>query len=910
MPPGTVQSDMPVTRQPKSDQSGANVSVWLAPLAQLTARDRANAGGKAASLGELMRADLPVPGGFCVTTDAFRLWLDGCPTAADLLARLADLAPDRGRELAELAGTLRQALADHPLPPPVSEAVRTAVQEHGPHMAWAVRSSATAEDSPQTSFAGQHDSQLNVCGPEAVLAAVRHCWLSLFTDRAVVYRARNRIDPRSAAMAVVVQEMVPAEVSGVMFTADPVTGDASRLVVEGVFGLGEALVSGKVTPDRVVLEKASLTLCERRVNLKAVTFVPRRTGGVEETPVPVGRQAEPCLDDALARRLGELGRAAERHFGRPLDIEWAARNGQVCLLQARPITGLPQADEAEVEAWTNANVMEALPDVVTPLAWSLMQTLLNDFLSPLMRRLGMDIGRRPFIGLIAGRAYLNVLAVAELVRKVAGPITITITNTFGGQPGMEQAIESYARRNREPFRLRTLVGWLKFGAWLLPGLFRQQRVLERWGQRAFGGAAQTAPGALSDQQLADYPLALLRRATLGEGARTWAAAVWMAIWGVGGSTAVFRLAQKWLGDSDGSLANRLIAGASGMNSAENGLELLRLAAWARQRPELKQALLEPGSFAGMESRLAGVPGGTEFLERWRMFMERHGHQARGGMDIHQPRWSEMPDFVLDMLRVYLGFDDATDPLALQTRRLREREELSQACRRRLRNPFKRWLFVSLVRVGQRGLAQRENVKNEGVRMVAILRRAVLEAGRRLVNRGVLREAEEVFFLRFEELGPALRRSPTFDVAHTITARKTEYAHHQTLTPPSFIVGRYDPAAAMPAPAAADSRTLPGVAVSPGVVTGRARVILQADAGERLQPGEILVAPYTDPGWTPYFLAAAGLVVDVGGLLSHGSVVAREYGLPAVVNVGHATRLIQTGQTIRVDGSRGVVTLLD
>lgn len=901
---------MPVARQPKSDQGGANAAVWLTPLAQLTARDRANAGGKAASLGELMRAGLPVPGGFCVTTEAFRLWLSGCPAAADLLARLANVAPDRSQGLAEVARTLRQVLAEHPLPRPLAEAIRTAIQTHGPPTAWAVRSSATAEDSPETSFAGQHDSQLNVRGAKAVLAAVRQCWVSIFTERAVAYRTRNRIDPRSAAMAVVVQEMAPAEVSGVMFTADPVTGDASRLVVEGVFGLGEALVSGKVTPDRVVLEKASLTLRERRVGSRAVALAPRGADGVEATPGPAARQAKTCLDDALARRLGELGRAAERHFGRPLDIEWAARDGQVCLLQARPITALPAVGEGGEEAWTNANIMEALPDVVTPLTWSLMQMLLNDFLSQLMRRLGMDIGRRPLIDLIAGRAYLNVQAVAEFIRKVAGPVWTDATALFGGQEGMERMLRSAARRGRESYGFRTVGRWFRLGAWLLPGLFRQPRVLERWGQRVFGELAHASPPDLTDEQLAAHPAALLRLATLGAGNRTWAAAVWMAIWGIGGGAALFRLAQKWLGDSDGSVANRLLAGATGMNSAENGLELLRLAAWARQRPELQHALLEPAAFAGLESRLAGVPGGTEFLGRWRLFMERHGHQARGGMDIYQPRWSEMPDFVLDMLRVYLGFDDATDPLVLQIRRLREREELFRDCRRRLRNPLKRWLFVALVRLSQRGLAQRENVKNEGVRLMAVLRRAVLEAGRRLVNRGVLREIDEVFSLRLEELGPALRGSPTFDVAHTIAARKTEYAHHQTLTPPPFIVGRYDPAVTTPEPVAAESRTLHGVAVSPGVVTGRARVIRQADASERLQPGEILVAPYTDPGWTPYFLAAAGLVVEVGGLLSHGSVVAREYGLPAVVNVDHATRLIQTGRIIRVDGSRGVVTLLD
>lgn len=902
---------MSVTRRTAFGQRDQDATVWIVPLAQITARDTEIVGGKAANLGELIRAGLPVPEGFCVTTDAFRLWLGECRTAAGLLARLADLAPDQSREIAEVAGALRQTLTGHPLPHAVMRAIRATVQSHDPQAAWAVRSSATAEDSPQASFAGQHDTLLNVCGPEAVLTAVRRCWVSLFSDRAVAYRAKNRIDQRSAAMAVVVQQMVPADVSGVMFTADPVTGDARRVIIEGAFGLGEALVSGKVTPDRLVLDKDSLEFRERLVNPKTVAFVPRSAGGVEETLVPATHQTELCLDDVLARRLGELGRTAERHFGRSLDVEWAARDGQVFLLQARPITALSAPCGVESGIWTNANVVEALPDVVTPLSWSLMQVLLNDFLYPLMRRLGLDTEGQPLVDLIAGRAYLNVRLVSELVQKVAGPIRVDVAAAFGGQYGsLEQVLPPGSPRRPRLLGLRALCRLVKLTPWLIPGLFGQQRQIERWGQRVFGELAHAPASGLTDEQLAAHPAALLRVATLGAGNRTWAAAIWMAVGAVGGSTGVFLLARRWFGNAYGSLANRLIAGARGMNSAENGRELLRLAAWVRSQPELKRALLEPGSFAEIEKTVAKVPKGPDFLERWRTFMAGHGHQARGGMDIYQPRWSELPDFVLDMLRAYLQFDEASDPLSVQARQGREREALLADCLRRLCNPLKRWLFASLVRASRRGLAQRENVKNEGVRLVAILRRTALEAGRRLVARGVLREVGDVFFLRLEELGPALRGSPGLDVASVIAARKAEFAGHRLLSPPPLIVGRFDPGACAPAVPGSQTRTFHGVAVSPGLATGKARVILQADVSERLRPGEILVAPYTDPGWTPYFAVAAAIVVDVGGLLSHGSVVAREYGLPAVVNVGLATKFIKTGQTIRADGNRGVVTILE
>jgi pyruvate,water dikinase len=857
-------------------------------------------GGKAANLGRMLGAGLPVPGGFCVTTVAFRLWLEANRDAVLLLDRLDRLAPQVGPEIRETAAALRQMLAVWPVPQPMQDAIRAAAGQptlrgaaaaRATSRSWAVRSSATAEDLPGASFAGQHDSLLNVRGPEPLIEAVRRCWVSLYNERAVFYRLKNLVPHRSAAMAVIVQEMVPAEVSGVLFTANPVTGDTTRLIIEGAPGLGESLVSGRVNPERRTLDRQSLRAIE-----------------------PAGPPRQ-CLTGPLTRRLGKLGLKAERLFGRPQDIEWAARDGRAFLLQSRPITALPPAPghgpEPEVEVWTNANVMEALPDVVVPMAWSLLQVMFIEFIYPIMRRVGLDPDARPLVALIAGRAYLNARTLFELVERTGNLLPIDAIAAFGGlHGGLEKVIRPGPAPRRGFMNFRALWRLAKLGRWLLPGLVGQQRLIEQWIGRVSRELARTAPATLSDEELAGHPFGLLRLAVRTDGDRTTAAALWMAATAVGGSARLFDLAHKWLGDADRSLANRLLAGAQEMGSAENGLALLRLAAWARGHPELKQALLEPIPFAALGGALAGLPRGPEFIQRWRAFMEAHGHQARGGMDLFQPRWSEMPDFVLDNLRVYLRFAETSDPLVLQARQRIEREALLAQCRRRLRNPLKRWLFTFLVRISRRGLAQRENVKNEGVRLVAVVRRIALEAGRRLVERGALSQPDDVVFLRLEELGPALAAPPAFDVANVVAARKAEYARHKALSPPPVVIGRFDPDACQPAAAGAQPRTLQGLPVSPGLVTGKARVILQADEAERVQPGEILVAPYTDPGWTPYFLAAAGIVVDVGGLLSHGSVVAREYGLPAVVNVGLATKLIRTGQRIEVDGNRGTVTILE
>jgi pyruvate,water dikinase len=971
-------------------------------LGQQTLPDRALVGGKAANLSQMLRAGLPVPGGFCITTAAFRNWLDGNSRAAALLAQLAADAPASSASFnPSIAAAVREALAASPLPGTLRRALEVELARAQCAIAWAVRSSAPGEDSAAASFAGQHDSVLDVRGAEAVADAVRRCWVSLFSDRAIAYRLKRGIPPTAAAMGVVVQEFVPAEAAGVMFTADPVTGDTTRLIIEATAGLGEALVSGRVSPQHVVLDKPHSS---EQLAASKSTAVPGETprsdtrglapgaagagdlaapgdGRAPETgqdgyEVPGGRplisRTQPsgaCLSMATARRLADLGCQVERLFGCPQDIEWAVCDGQVFLLQSRPITALPSREgrpkaeserfvpipilprtpsqpanrEADEEVWTNANVTEALPDVVTPMAWSVWQRVFGDFLYPLMRRLGLHPDRRPMAALIAGRAYLGVRALQDLVQPFGLTLPGDVTTYFGGMQGDLSLPLTTSVRPATPrapllrwslLQPKRLLRLGKQAAWLLPGLIGQRRLIRRWGERVIASGARTPPARLSDEQLADYPFALLRLAAKGEGQRTWAAGAWMGIAAVGGTAALFTLARRWLGDDGHGLANRLLAGAEGMNSAENGLELARLAAWARPDSALKAALLAPGGFSTLEPKLAALPRGPEFLVRWSTFMDRHGHQARGGMDIFQPRWSEMPDFVLEMLRVYLEQDEASNPLAAQARRRMERAALLADLCRRLRNPLKRWLLLLTARLARRGLVQRENVKNDGVRLIALLRRAAFETGDRLVARGQLRERGEVFFLRIEELRPALCGDPGFDVAATVAPRKTEFARHRLLHPPPVIVGCFQPDAAESAledsrrgpPAGAQvrldatkphssfgvchSRFLKGVPVSPGCVTGRARVILQADAAEPVRPGEILVAPYTDPGWTPYFLAAAGIVVDVGGLLSHGSVVAREYGLPAVVNVGQGTTLIKTGQLIRVDGDRGAVTILD
>jgi pyruvate,water dikinase len=346
-----------------------------------------------------------------------------------------------------------------------------------------------------------------------------------------------------------------------------------------------------------------------------------------------------------------------------------------------------------------------------------------------------------------------------------------------------------------------------------------------------------------------------------------------------------------------------------MASAEAALDLWRLARWTSPRESLRRLVLVDQSFASLAGALATSEAGRAFLERWKTLMAQHGHRARGEVDLAAPRWSETPDVVLRRLRHYLDSAGQLDLLQVLDQRTRDREQRLAECRARLKNPLRRWAFGFLVRQAQAGIVYRENFKNELLRVVAYLRRLLLDLGERLTRAGKLETREDVFFLTLEEIEPVRTGVGRFDARSVIRTRREEFQKNQAITPPPIVVGEFDPARHTPPPADPNATVLRGLPVSPGVVTGRARVILSADTKEKVLPGEILVAPYTDPGWTPLFLTAAGLVVDLGGQLSHGSVVAREYGLPAVVNVQYATQVIRTGQLVCVDGNQGVVTLL-
>jgi len=364
---------------------------------------------------------------------------------------------------------------------------------------------------------------------------------------------------------------------------------------------------------------------------------------------------------------------------------------------------------------------------------------------------------------------------------------------------------------------------------------------------------------------------------------------------------------KWF--SDTTYAGRLLAGVGDMDDAQAAMDLWQLAVKAHQAPEVKQVTLSEHNWQCAREKLIIIKGSDQFLKSWDEFMARHGHHCRAELELYNPRWSECPDYVLGLIRGYICCIDKANPLENRGKIVQHRRSLEKQCRRRLRNPIKRKVFNHLLVRSQNSAVFRENMKSEPVKLLAGMRKLLVELGRRLHADGVLASSDDIFFLTIEEIGLVVGRLAEFDIKNVIAARRAEYDKWNQVTPPDVIVGRFDPDRCVPEEVKTDSKVLKGLAVSPGVATGKARVILRSDTQQQVLPGEILVAPFTDPGWTPYFLPAAAIVMEQGSLLSHGSIVAREYGIPAVVNVGAATKIIKTGLTIQVDANQGIVRIL-
>lgn len=822
-------------------------------------------GGKAASLGELLRMDgVVVPPGFCVTTTAFSNALSGIAGAEALLERLEAL-PGDDADQAESAHAVRWAIESASLPDSLVADISARLDAAPSATGWAVRSSATAEDSPTTSFAGVHESYLGLSGVNAILAAVRRCWSSAFDDRALAYRRRQGLSLRETAMAVVIQHMVPADASGVLFTADPVSGDRTLVTIEACRGTGEALVSGRIVPQQVRLRDESV---------------------VETSEGP--------LTIELARELAIMGRRIEAHFGSPQDIEWCVADGAIAIVQSRPITTLfpiPPREDDRRHVYLSVGHQQMMTDAMKPLGLSVWQKLAARPMHEAGGQLFVDVTEQ-LATQESRAALLAMLNRDPLIHSAVEQLVSRDYVALSDQPvPVAAAAEPVARgpapANDAAYPDPAIVSRL---------ICESELALETAKRRVTGLTGRDLLEAIGDD------LSALKQQLSDPRGRTALMAGINATWWLQDHL------REWLAEA--SLVDVLSQSVEHNITSRMGLDLLDVADAVRPHDAAVTFLRQLGPEDPIEG-LASVAGGRTALDAIDGFLARYGMRCPGEIDITRTRWREQPAKIIPMILANLdrfapGEATRRFDAGLVRARAAERDVLLRLATLDDGSAKVEAARAAIDRM-RAFIGYREYPKYAWVCRLDVYRRALLEEAERLVERSVIERADDIFYLRFDELGDMIAAQ----VADwgLIAERRAEFAVYEHLTPPRVLTSDGEALFGSFGREVEGTGVIPGLAVSSGVAEGRARVILDPAAAE-LAPGDILVTAYTDPSWTPLFLTIAGLVTEAGGQMSHGAVVAREYGLPAIVAVQDATRRIQDGQFIRIDGSSGSIRILD
>lgn len=874
---------------------------YVRDLREVDETQTALVGGKGAHLGALSRIEgVEVPSGFCVTTDAFRRVMAQAPAVGDRIDRLSELEPDDRETIRTHSAQIRRTIEEITIPEDLAAEIIHALTPLGEQAAYAVRSSATAEDLPTASFAGQQDTYLNVLGPAAVLRHISRCWASLFTERAVTYRQRNGVDHRTVHMAVIVQRMVFPQASGILFTADPVTGNRKVTTVDAGFGLGEALVSGLVNPDVFKVRDDVVVARTIAAKQRAVHALP--AGGTREVAIAAQRQEQPALTDAQVVRLARLGRRIEAHFGRPQDIEWCLVDDGFRIVQSRPITTLfpvPVRDPGDLDhhIYVSVGHQQMMTDPMRPLGYSMWQLTAMVAMHEAGGRLFVDVTRR--LASPASRAgLLDLMGKGDpLVRDALE----TVLNGDDFVPSLPEAEAEVGGTGTG--RGRPSAGGPSAPIETDPAIVTD--LIER--SRASVAALERDIRTKSGPALFDFLLDAFEehKRALGDPASI---QVIMA-----GMEATWWLNDKlleWLGEKNA--ADTLTLSAPDNVTSEMGLELLAVADVIRPHPELVAFLqgVEHTGDEGFLDELAKLTGGTEARDAIESYLHRYGMRCVGEIDITRPRWAERPSTLvpalLDNVRNFgAGAAGRRFEQGREKAWKKEQEVLSRLRDlpdgERKAGEAKR--MIDRVRTF---IGYREYPKYAIISRYFVYKQALLEEAERLVQAGVLPEREDVFYLTFQEFHDATR---SHQVDHRLVQeRKDAFRSYQALTPPRVLTSDGEALTGAYRRDDVPAGALTGLPVSTGTVEGRARVILDMAEAD-LEAGDILVTPFTDPSWSPLFVGIAGLVTEVGGMMTHGAVIAREYGLPTVVGVEGATRLIRDGQRIRVHGTDGYVELL-
>lgn len=854
-------------------------------------------GGKGLNLGKLSRMEgIHVPEGFCVTTEGYQEAIRHNEAYHALLERLTVMqAKDQDpAQIRDISRAIRETIEESEIPPEVAAAVKQRLSRLGDDQAYAVRSSATAEDLPHASFAGQQDTFLNIIGLDAILEHIRKCWASLFTDRAVIYRMQQGYDHRQVYLSVIVQQMVVAQVSGIMFTADPVTNNRKLLSIDAGYGLGEALVSGMVSAD--VYKVRDESIVEQRITSKKLAVYTLPEGGTEIRQLDPGQQEAQTLTEPQIVQLARIGRQIEANFGAPQDIEWCLADDIFYIVQSRPVTTLypiPESGDQENRAYVSVGHGQMMTDAMKPLGLSF-----HLMVTPAPMRVA---GSRLFVDVTA---YL------------ASPARQTIIDTLGkSDPLVKDALLTILEREdfipvSPELQPAASPGKSKPG---IPAPQEQDPLksdpaivteLIKNNEASVGELKQAIEGK-SGAELFDFirgDMKELKRLLFDPRST----AVFMAA--MDASAWLNEHLKEWLGEVNA--ADTLSQSVDNNITSSMGLALLDVADVIRPFPQVADYLQEHVHDGDFLAGLLAIEGGQAAYAALTEYLGKYGMRCTGEIDITRTRWSENPAILIPMLLSNIRqFAPGAGRQKFQQGLKEAREKEREIIERLLSLPdgeSKVQETRQRIKLVRHYIGYREYPKYGMISRYLVYKQAIMKEADQLVQAGLVHDREDIFYLQFEELYDAIRIG-VFDDG-LIKRRKDEFKLAGKLTPPRVITsegeilsGRYRREDLPPG-------ALAGLPVSTGVIEGRARVILNMEEAE-LEEGDILVTSFTDPSWTPLFVSIKGLVTQVGGLMTHGAVIAREYGLPAVVGVEQATLRIQDGQRIRVDGSAGFVELL-
>ena len=852
-------------------------------------------GGKGANLGELSKIEgIHVPDGFCISTEAFKRIIGETSSINELLDQLSLLKVEDRDKIGELSGEIRRVIEGIAIPQDINEAIAHLLSRLGEKNAYAVRSSATAEDLPTASFAGQQDTYLNIIGKEAIYQHISKCWASLFTERAVIYRVQNGFDHRKVHLSVVVQKMVFPQAAGILFTADPVTSNRKVLSIDASFGLGEAIVSGLVNAD--IYKVCNGKVIDKKISTKKLAIYALKDGGTKEQEIEQQRQNRQALTDEQILQLERIGRKIEEHFGRPQDIEWCLVDDTFYIVQSRPITTLypiPEANERENHVYVSVGHQQMMTDPIKPLGLSLFQLTAARPMHKAGGRLFVDV--TPMLASPASReTILDVLGKSDPLIKDALTTIIEREDFIKSLPDDKQE-QSAGENNkgRSPADFQTLN---EYDPAIVGDLIKRSETLVQ----ELKHNIQTKSGS----DVFDFILEDIQQLKKMLSDPQSFGAIMTAM---NASSWVNEKMKEWLGEKN--VADTLSQSVPNNITSSMGLALLDVADVVRPYPEVIDYLqhVKDDNFL---DELVEFDGGQEARDAIYAFLNKYGMRCAGEIDITKTRWSEKPTTLVPMI---LSNIKNLEPNASDRKFEQGRQEAlkkEQALLARLKQlpdgEQKAEETKRMIRLIRNFIGYREYPKYGIVSRYFVYKQALMKEAEQLVLANVIQEKEDIYYLTFQELHEVvLTNKLDYQI---INKRKDEYKLYEKLTPPrvitsdgEIITGEYK-RENLPAEA------IVGIPVSSGVIEGRARVILNMEDAD-LEDGDILVTSFTDPSWTPLFVSIKGLVTEVGGLMTHGAVIAREYGLPAVVGVENATKLIKDGQRIRVNGTEGYVEIL-